>query len=510
MKKIKTALISVSDKSNLKPLLEVLRKSKIKILSSGGTYKIIKKLKFNCLEVSEFTGSREILGGRVKTLHPKIHAGILNQRKNKKHVEDIKKNSFENIDLVIVNFYPFLKTLELTKNHNTIVENIDIGGPAMVRAAAKNYNDVTVITSVEQYPELIKELKNNRGSTSLNFRKDMSRIAFTETAYYDSLISNYFNKISNIKFPQRKIFSGNLIERLRYGENPHQKGRFIGNIEDYIKQLHGKDISYNNLLDIDASIALLKDLQTDNPVFLIHKHNNPCGVAIRSSILEAYEDALACDNVSAFGGVLCSNKIINKDCANRIDKLFFEILIAPDFDEKALSILKSKKNRILIKLNKFPMRTVLRKSCLNGFLEQDIDDKIENFQDFRVVTNNPPNEENSNDLVLASIIAKHTKSNCIVIVKNQQLIGSGMGQVSRIDALNQAIDKSKKFGFELKGSNLASDAFFPFSDCVEIAFKNGIDSIVQPGGSVRDQDSIDFCNENEMSMVFSGIRHFRH
>ena len=280
--------------------------------------------------------------------------------------------------------------------------------------------------------------------------------------------------------------------------------------EDYIKQLHGKDISYNNLLDIDASIALLKDLQTDNPVFLIHKHNNPCGVAIRSSILEAYEDALACDNVSAFGGVLCSNKIINKDCANRIDKLFFEILIAPDFDEKALSILKSKKNRILVKLNKFPVRTVQRKSCLNGFLEQDIDDKIENFQDFKVVTNNPPNKENSNDLVLASIIAKHTKSNCIVIVKNQQLIGSGMGQVSRIDALNQAIDKSKKFGFELKGSNLASDAFFPFSDCVEIAFKNGIDSIVQPGGSVRDQDSIDFCNENEMSMVFSGIRHFRH
>ena len=284
----------------------------------------------------------------------------------------------------------------------------------------------------------------------------------------------------------------------------------IDQFKDYLIQLNGKEISYNNLLDIDASLDLLRDLDSTKSVFLIHKHNNPCGVAIRDSITEAYEDALACDNVSAFGGVLTCNKKINKKTADQINKLFFEILIAPDFDDDALDLLKSRKNRILIKLNKIPIKNIQKRSCLNGFLEQDIDNKIENFDDFNVVTTKTPNNKNSNDLVLASIIAKHTKSNCIAIVKNQQLIGSGMGQVSRIDALDQAIEKSKRFGFELDQSSLASDAFFPFSDCVEISFKNGIDSIVQPGGSVRDQDSIDFCNENQMSMVFSGIRHFRH
>ena len=304
--------------------------------------------------------------------------------------------------------------------------------------------------------------------------------------------------------------SSKELTTLRYGENPHQKGRFIGDLKDYLIQLNGKEISYNNLLDIDASLDLLRDLDSSKAIFLIHKHNNPCGVAIRDSITEAYEDALACDNISAFGGVLTTNKKIDKKTANQINKLFFEIIIAPDFDDDALDLLKSKKNRILIKLNKIPIKNIQKRSCLNGFLEQDIDNKIENFGDFKVVTTKTPNNKNSNDLVLASIIAKHTKSNCIAIVKNQQLIGSGMGQVSRIDALDQAIEKSKRFGFELNQSSLASDAFFPFSDCVEISFKNGIDSIVQPGGSVRDQDSIDFCNENKMSMVFSGIRHFRH
>ena len=501
MKKINSAIISVFNKDKIDEICLLLSKNNVTIYSTGGTYNYISSLGLKIEKVEDLTSYPSILNGRVKTLHPKVFGGILKTNSDS-DIKDSKNFKIPDIDLVIVDLYPFEETVKSSNDHSEIIEKIDIGGISLIRAAAKNYENIVCISSSSQYESLIQTLKIDC-STEISYRHDLAVKAYYKSATYDYAIFSYLNNCSINK----NILD---VKELRYGENPHQKGRFIGNIEDYIKQLHGKDISYNNLLDIDASIALLKDLQTDNPVFLIHKHNNPCGVAIRSSILEAYEDALACDNVSAFGGVLCSNKIINKDCANRIDKLFFEILIAPDFDEKALSILKSKKNRILIKLNKFPMRTVLRKSCLNGFLEQDIDDKIENFQDFKVVTNNPPNEENSNDLVLASIIAKHTKSNCIVIVKNQQLIGSGMGQVSRIDALNQAIDKSKKFGFELKGSNLASDAFFPFSDCVEIAFKNGIDSIVQPGGSVRDQDSIDFCNENEMSMVFSGIRHFRH
>ncbi len=500
MKKINSAIISVFNKDKIDEICFLLSKNNVTIYSTGGTYDYISSLGLEIEKVENLTSYPSILNGRVKTLHPKVFGGIL-KTNSESDIKDSKNFKIPDIDLVIVDLYPFEETVKSSNDHSEIIEKIDIGGISLIRAAAKNYENTVCISSSSQYESLIQTLKIDC-STEISYRHDLAVKAYYKSATYDYAIFSYLNNGS--------VNNSLDIKELRYGENPHQKGRFIGNIEDYIKKLHGKDISYNNLLDIDASIELLKDLETEKPVFLIHKHNNPCGVAVRSSILEAYEDALACDNVSAFGGVLCSNKIINKDCANRIDKLFFEILIAPDFDEKALSILKSKKNRILIKLNKFPMKTVLRKSCLNGFLEQDIDDKIENFQDFKVVTNNPPNEENSNDLVLASIIAKHTKSNCIVIVKNQQLIGSGMGQVSRIDALNQAIDKSKKFGFELKGSNLASDAFFPFSDCVEIAFKNGIDSIVQPGGSVRDQDSIDFCNENEMSMVFSGIRHFRH
>ena len=500
MKKINSAIISVFNKDKIDEICFLLSKNNVTIYSTGGTYNYISSLGLKIEKVENLTSYPSILNGRVKTLHPKVFGGILKTNSDS-DIKDSKNFKIPDIDLVIVDLYPFEETVKSTNDHSEIIEKIDIGGISLIRAAAKNYENIVCISSSSQYESLIQTLKIDC-STEISYRHDLAVKAYYKSATYDYAIFSYLNNGS--------VNNSLDIKELRYGENPHQKGRFIGNIEDYIKQLHGKDISYNNLLDIDASIDLLKDLETEKPVFLIHKHNNPCGVAIRGSILEAYEDALACDNVSAFGGVLCSNKIINKDCAIRIDKLFFEILIAPDFDEKALNILKSKKNRILVKLNKFPMKTVLRKSCLNGFLEQDIDDKIENFQDFKVVTNDPPNKENSNDLVLASIIAKHTKSNCIVIVKNQQLIGSGMGQVSRIDALNQAIDKSKKFGFELKGSNLASDAFFPFSDCVEIAFKNGIDSIVQPGGSVRDQDSIDFCNENEMSMVFSGIRHFRH
>ena len=500
MKKIKSALISVFNKDKIDEICSYLSSNNVIIYSTGGTYNYISNLGIPVKKVEDLTSFPSILNGRVKTLHPKVFGGIL-RTNSESDIEDSKNYDIPNFDLVIVDLYPFEETLKTTKNHNDIIEKIDIGGVSLIRAAAKNYENVTCISSSSQYDKLIRIIKEDC-STDISFRKTLAFEAFEKSSTYDSVISGYLNPES--------VKKNTELRELRYGENPHQKGRFIGDLKDYLIQLNGKEISYNNLLDIDASLDLLRDLDSTKAVFLIHKHNNPCGVAIRDSITEAYEDALACDNVSAFGGVLTSNKKIDKKTADQINKLFFEILIAPDFDDDALDLLKSRKNRILIKLNKIPIKNIQKRSCLNGFLEQDIDNKIEKFDDFKVVTTKTPNNKNSNDLVLASIIAKHTKSNCIAIVKNQQLIGSGMGQVSRIDALDQAIEKSKRFGFELIQSSLASDAFFPFSDCVEISFKNGIDSIVQPGGSVRDQDSIDFCNENKMSMVFSGIRHFRH
>ena len=500
MKKIKSALISVFNKDKIDEICSYLSSNNVIIYSTGGTYNYISNLGIPVKKVEDLTSFPSILNGRVKTLHPKVFGGIL-RTNSESDIEDSKNYDIPNFDLVIVDLYPFEETLKTTKNHNDIIEKIDIGGVSLIRAAAKNYENVTCISSSSQYDKLIRIIKEDC-STDISFRKTLAFEAFEKSSTYDSIISGYLNPES--------VKKNTELRELRYGENPHQKGRFIGDLKDYLIQLNGKEISYNNLLDIDASLDLLRDLDSTKAVFLIHKHNNPCGVAIRDSITEAYEDALACDNVSAFGGVLTSNKKIDKKTADQINKLFFEILIAPDFDDDALDLLKSRKNRILIKLNKIPIKNIQNRSCLNCLLEQDIDNKIENFDDFKVVTTKTPNNKNSNDLVLASIIAKHTKSNCIAIVKNQQLIGSGMGQVSRIDALDQAIEKSKRFGFELNQSSLASDAFFPFSDCVEISFKNGIDSIVQPGGSVRDQDSIDFCNKNQMSMVFSGIRHFRH
>ncbi|MDC1034345.1 bifunctional phosphoribosylaminoimidazolecarboxamide formyltransferase/IMP cyclohydrolase [Flavobacteriaceae bacterium] len=500
MKKIKSALISVFNKDKIDEICSYLSLNNVIIYSTGGTYNYISNLGIPVNKVEDLTSFPSILNGRVKTLHPKVFGGIL-RTNSESDIEDSKNYDIPNFDLVIVDLYPFEETLKTTKNHNEIIEKIDIGGVSLIRAAAKNYENVTCISSSSQYDRLIRIIKEDC-STDISFRKTLAFEAFEKSSTYDSIISGYLNPGSASKNTE--------LRELRYGENPHQKGRFIGDLKDYLIQLNGKEISYNNLLDIDASLDLLRDLDSTKAVFLIHKHNNPCGVAIRDLLIEAYEDALACDNISAFGGVLTSNKKIDKKTADQINKLFFEILIAPDFDDDALDLLKSRKNRILIKLNKIPIKNIQKRSCLNGFLEQDIDNKIEKFEDFKVVTTKTPNNKNSNDLVLASIIAKHTKSNCIAIVKNQQLIGSGMGQVSRIDALDQAIEKSKRFGFELNQSSLASDAFFPFSDCVEISFKNGIDSIVQPGGSVRDQDSIDFCNENKMSMVFSGIRHFRH
>ena len=495
MKKIQSALISVFNKDKIENICSLLSENNVKIYSTGGTYDYISKLGIKLEKVEDLTSYPSILKGRVKTLHPKVFGGIL-KTSSSSDIEDSKKYDIPDIDLVIVDLYPFEETVKNSNDNNEIIEKIDIGGVSLIRAAAKNYENTVCISSSSQYEELIDVLNDNC-STNISFRKRLAVEAFNKCSNYDSKIFSYLN--------------GKDIKReLRYGENPHQKARFIGDFDECFEQINGKDISYNNLLDIDSSINLLRDLVSDKAIFLIHKHNNPCGVAIRDSLIEAYNDSLACDSISAFGGILTTNKIIDEDTANQINELFFEILIAPDFEDEALKILKSKKNRILIKLNKIPKESIQRRTCLNGELEQDFDMKTETFDDFKIVTNTSPDKNNSDDLVLASIIAKHTKSNCIIITKNQQLIGSGMGQVSRIDALNQAINKSKKFGFDLDGASLASDAFFPFSDCVEISFKNGIKSIVQPGGSLRDIDSIEFCNQNKMSMMFSGIRHFRH
>ena len=500
MKKIKSALISVYHKDKIDEICSILDSKSIKIYSTGGTYNHISSLGISLEKVENLTSYPSILNGRVKTLHPKIFGGIL-KTNSKSDIDDSIHYGIPDIDLVIVDLYPFEETVKNTNNLKEIIEKIDIGGVSLIRAAAKNYENVVCISSSSQYESLTRILKDEC-STDLSYRKNLAFDAFKKSSEYDSIIFSFLG--------DQSVDEQNKIKELRYGENPHQKGRFIGNLNKYLEQINGKDISYNNLLDIDASIELLKDIDSDRSVFLIYKHNNPCGVAVRDKVVDAYRDALECDSVSAFGGILTSNSIIDKSSAEEINKLFFEILIAPSFDEEALKILKSKKNRILIKLNQIPLKSIQKKSCLNGFLEQDPDNIIETFEDLKVVTNESPNSNESSDIVLALTIAKHTKSNCIVIVKNLQLIGSGMGQVSRVDSLNHAIEKSKRFGFDVSGSCLASDAFFPFSDCVEISFKNGIKTIVQPGGSIRDQDSIDFCNKNKMTMLFSGIRHFKH
>jgi phosphoribosylaminoimidazolecarboxamide formyltransferase/IMP cyclohydrolase len=503
MKKISSALISVFDKNKIENICRILSKNNIEIYSTGGTFNYINQLGIKIKKVEDLTLYPSILNGRVKTLHPKVFGGIL-KTNSKSDLDESKKYEIPDIDLVVVDLYPFEDTVKNSNNHEDIIEKIDIGGVSLIRAAAKNYENVVCISSKDQYDELVSIL-NNGCKTDIGYRKKLAYEAFQKSSDYDCKIYSYLGS-ENIN----SNFDKDTIKELRYGENPHQKGRFIGQIDKVFEQIHGKDISYNNLLDIDSAIGLLNDLETKKSVFLIHKHNNPCGVALRDNILDAYLDALSCDNVSAFGGILTSNQIIDTDTAKEINKLFFEVLIAPDYSDNALDLLKSKKNRIIIKLKSYSINKLQTRSCLNGILEQDLDGKIDKFDDFKVVTKISPNSSKSDDLVLASIIAKHTKSNCIAIVKNKQLIGSGMGQVSRIDALNQAIEKSKKFGFDLSESCLASDAFFPFSDCVEISHANNINYIVQPGGSIKDQDSIDFCNKNGMSMVFSGIRHFRH
>ena len=511
MSKIKTALISVSDKKNLKPLLNILRKNKVKIISSGGTYKEIIKLKFQCLEVSEFTNSPEVLEGRVKTLHPKIHAGILNKRNSKSHLKDLKKNNYENIDLVIVNFYPFENTLKKTNKHSAIIENIDVGGPTMVRSAAKNYNDVTVITSSDQYEELIEELNKNKGSTTLKFREKLSRIAFTETAYYDSVISNYFNKISNTTFPSKKVIHANLIDIPRYGENPHQmSGIYSKNSNMNIRQIHGKQLSYNNYNDIFAALTISKSLPKNIGTVIV-KHANPCGVSIKKNHLESYIAALKCDPVSAFGGIVSCNYKVTKIIAEELNKLFFEVIIANNFNSDAIKILKTKKNLRLIDASKYTFKEDLKFISNNEeILVQSEDINKFNIRDFKVVSKKKPNAKQMKNLLFAFNVCRYIKSNAIVLATNETTVGIGSGQPSRLDSCQIAIDKMKKFTKPNDELVAASDAFFPFVDGLEKLVQSGATAVIQPSGSIRDKEIINFANETNTILVFSKTRHFRH
>ena len=511
MLKIKSALISVSDKSNLKPLLQILKKYKIKLLSSGGTFKTIKKLKFDCLEISEFTGSNEILGGRVKTLHPKIHAGILNKRTNKSHLKDIKNNGYENIDLVIVNFYPFENIIQKTKNHNKIIENIDVGGPTMVRAAAKNYDDVTVITSTEQYSSLISQLKNYNGSTSLKFRQEMSRFAFSETAYYDSLITRYFNKITKINFPKKKILHGNLIEKLRYGENPHQESAVYSQNKDLkINQIHGKQLSYNNYNDIFSALTISNSLPKNTGTVIV-KHANPCGVSIVKNKLNSYKSALKCDPTSAFGGIVSCNFKIDLRLALELKKIFLEVIIANGFDKKALEILKLKKNLRLIDATNFKLNEVLRFNSINdSILIQSDDTKTFSKKDFKIVSKKRPTKLQFENLIFAFNVCRYVKSNAIVLASNKTTVGIGSGQPSRLDSCQIAINKMKEFAKINNDIVAASDAFFPFIDGIEKLVQSGVSAVIQPAGSIRDKEIIKFANATGTILVFSKTRHFRH
>ena len=511
MNKIKKALISVSNKKNLRNLLKVLTKYKIELISSGGTYKEIKKLKFKCLEVSDYTDFPEILGGRVKTLHPKIHAGILSKRNNKLHNKDLKDNNYEEIDLVIVNFYPFEKILKQTNNHSKIIENIDVGGPTMVRAAAKNYNDVTVITSSDQYAELIDEIKKNKGFTSLEFRQKMSSEAFSETAYYDAIISDYFNKIKKNDFPKKKIICGNLIEQLRYGENPHQQAAVYSKTQSLnIKQIQGKKLSYNNYNDIFSALTISKSLPKNLGTVII-KHANPCGVSIDKNNLRSYRLALACDPISAFGGIVSCNYKVNKDLALELNNIFLEVIIANGFDTEALKVLKKKKNLRLIDATNFVMKDLVKFNSANeSILTQSEDIKKFNTKDFKVVSKKKPSKSQLKDLIFAFNICRYVKSNAIVLVGQEATVGIGSGQPSRLDSCQIAIDKMNKFQDLKEDVVAASDAFFPFVDGIEKLVQSGISAVIQPSGSIRDKEIIKFANQTDTVLMFSKTRHFRH
>ena len=501
---IKNALISVFNKDGLEPIVKKLNELGVNIFSTGGTQSFIEKKGIAVNRVEDITTFPSILGGRVKTLHPNIFGGVLSRRNITSDMQQLKQYNIPEFDLVIVDLYPFEKTINSDASRKEIIEKIDIGGISLIRAAAKNFQDVLVVSEMEQYPEVLKILNNNGANTNINERKKFAINAFDVSSHYDTIIFNYFNTDESTSLKE-SIRSGT---NLRYGENPHQKGVFYGNLDVMFSKLNGKDLSYNNLLDVDAAVNLMSEF--DETTFAILKHNNACGLASRKHLTEAWKDALAGDPTSAFGGVLITNQVVDLETAVEIDKIFYEVLIAPSFDKDALALLKNKKNRVLLKqkdqyISKIQIRTVL-----NGILYQEKDLKSDKVDDMRVVTKVIPSSKQFTDLVFASKICKHTKSNTIVFAKDKQLYSSGVGQTSRVDALKQAIEKAKKFGFNLSGSVMASDAFFPFPDCVELANDVGIKAVIQPGGSIKDQLSIDYCDSVEIGMVLTGTRHFKH
>tara|TARA_R110002072_G_scaffold62303_2_gene156090 strand:+ start:6638 stop:8170 length:1533 start_codon:yes stop_codon:yes gene_type:complete len=506
-KKASSALISVFSKDGLAPIVQKLNKLGVTLYSTGGTEKFIKDLGISVTPIEDVTSYPSILGGRVKTLHPKVFGGILNRQNHDGDVAEMAEYTIPQIDIVIVDLYPFEKTVASGAAEQDIIEKIDIGGISLIRAAAKNFADTLCVSSVDDYAEFLELLESKEGKTSLADRKRFAAKAFNVSSHYDTAIFNYFN--SSESLPSFKV-SYNKGHELRYGENPHQKGYFYGDFEAMFDKLHGKELSYNNLLDVDAAVNLMGEFQNEKPTFAILKHNNACGIAQRDTILEAYIAALAGDPVSAFGGILIGNTEIDKATAKEINKLFCEVVIAPSFSLEAEDILKEKKNRILLVQRQVKLPKNLVRTSLNGVLVQEKDSITDSLSDLSYATDNKPTNNELEDLLFASKVCKHTKSNTIVLAKNKQLFASGTGQTSRVDALRQAIDKATSFGFELKGAVMASDAFFPFPDCVEIADNAGITAVIQPGGSIKDQLSIDYCNTNKMSMVFTGTRHFKH
>jgi phosphoribosylaminoimidazolecarboxamide formyltransferase/IMP cyclohydrolase len=504
-KTIKSALISVFHKDGLAPIVQQLNKLNVIIYSTGGTQKFIEELGVPVIAVDEVTSYPSILGGRVKTLHPKVFGGILNRQDNESDVAELAEYNIPQIDLVIVDLYPFEKTVASGAAEQDIVEKIDIGGISLIRASAKNFKDTFTVSSMEQYEEFLSILSENNGATSIEQRKKFASKSFNISSHYDTAIFNYFNEDEVVYKASEQV-----SKTLRYGENPHQKGYFFGDLDAMFEKLHGKELSYNNLLDVDAAVNLMAEFKGEAPTFAILKHNNACGFAQRKTVKQAYVDALAGDPVSAVGGVLISNTAIDKETALEIHNLFCEVVIAPSFTDDALIALKGKKNRIILIQKEVILPNQQVRTSLNGFLVQDKDTITDSLKDLSYATNNKPSEKELEDLLFASKLCKNTKSNTIVLVKDKQLLASGAGQTSRVDALNQAIEKATNFGFELKGCVMASDAFFPFPDCVEIADKAGVKSVIQPGGSIKDQLSIDYCNLNGLSMVMTGTRHFKH
>ena len=505
-KLIRSALISVYSKEGLSEIVQELDKLHVAIYSTGGTQQFIENMHVPVTGVDTLTTYPSILSGRVKTLHPKVFGGIL-ARREKEHRTELEQYDIPEFDLVIVDLYPFEATLEKTSDENEIIEKIDIGGISMIRAAAKNYHDVTVVPSRDDYPYFLKLLKEKEGAIDLTARKFLASRAFQVTAHYDSAIFSYFNlQTKNLVF-HRTYTQG---RELRYGENPHQRGFFYGDLERSIYQLNGKTISYNNLVDIDAAIGLMREFKDDPPTFAVLKHTNPCGVATRATVLEAWKAALAGDPVSAFGGILICNYKVDLATASEINKLFYEVLIAQEFDTDALEMLSAKRKRILLKLKAYELPGLQYRNLLNGIIAQDPDLHQEDAFDLKIVTSSKPGDDQLSDLLFANRCVKHLKSNSIALVKNRQLIGMGCGQTSRVDACKQAINKAAQIGFETKGSVMASDAFFPFADCVQLAGDAGVSAVIQPGGSINDQESIDHCNQRGISMAFTGIRHFKH